>query len=46
MQAEVPGAFTVAGPQFKVLTRTVTVGVSVKVAVWLAPFRLAVTATL
>ena len=41
VQAEVPGAFTVAGPQFKLLTRTVKSGVSVSVAVWLAPSRVA-----
>src|SRR5258706_3209047 len=42
VQAEVPGAFTVAGEQLKLLTRTVTGVVSVRVAVWVAPLRVAV----
>ena len=43
VHADVPGAFTVAGEQLKLLTRTVMDGVSVSVAFWLAPPRVAVT---
>ena len=43
VQVDVPGALTVAGEQLKELTRTAAGGVSVSVAVRLAPLRVAVT---
>ena len=45
MQAEVPGALTVAGEQFKLLRLITVDGTSESVAVWLALLSVAVTIT-